>query len=110
MKKFIVAVVVLVLIALGVYYFTKAPATVEQTPVTTTGDTSGNTGVVATMPENKYKNGTYTATGTYGSPAGTEHIQVSVTLKNDIITAATVTDNEPRSPASKFNQDNFISG
>ncbi len=36
------------------------------------------------------KDGTYTATGDYYSPGGAEQIQVTVTLKNNIITAASV--------------------
>ncbi|MCF7865437.1 MAG: hypothetical protein K9M11_02955 [Candidatus Pacebacteria bacterium] len=33
-----------------------------------------------------YKNGTYTAVGSYQSPAGIEQIKVSVTLQDDVIT------------------------
>lgn len=36
-----------------------------------------------------YKDGTYSATGNYLSPAGNDEIQVSLTLKNGVITAAT---------------------
>ncbi len=38
-----------------------------------------------------YKDGTYSATGSYSSPAGAEEIDVSLTLKSNIITDATVT-------------------
>jgi uncharacterized protein with FMN-binding domain len=36
--------------------------------------------------KNKYKDGTYTATGSYNSPGGTEDLGVTLTLKNDIVT------------------------
>ena len=35
-----------------------------------------------------YEDGTYAAAGNYRSPAGTEEVQVTLTLQNDIITAA----------------------
>ncbi len=38
-----------------------------------------------------YKDGTYTATGHYSSPGGAETIGVSLTLKDGVITDATVT-------------------
>ena len=38
-----------------------------------------------------YKNGTYTADGSYQAPSGTESITVKVTLTSDKITAVTVT-------------------
>lgn len=37
-----------------------------------------------------YKDGTYTAVGTYESPAGPEAIDVTLTLKGDVITDTTV--------------------
>lgn len=37
----------------------------------------------------EYKDGTYTATGEYRSPAGNDEIEVSLTLKDGVITAAT---------------------
>lgn len=38
-----------------------------------------------------YKNGTYTADGTYRSPAGNETINVTLVIKNDIVVDSTVT-------------------
>ena len=38
-----------------------------------------------------YKDGTYTADGTYRSPAGEENISTSVTIENGVITASTFT-------------------
>ncbi len=56
-----------------------------------------------------YKDGTYSATGTYNSPAGKENIEVSITLKEDIITDATVTP-EATDPISQKHQNQFVGG
>ncbi len=56
-----------------------------------------------------YKNGNYSASGFYNSPGGTEQINVSVTLKDGVITDATVTSLARRSEA-RFYQGEFISG
>lgn len=40
--------------------------------------------------EDKYKDGTYTQTGTYNSPAGPESILVTLTIKDDTVTAVNV--------------------
>lgn len=59
-----------------------APSTTPTKPVSTP---------VATTPADTrkltvYKNGTYTAVGSYKSPAGIEQISVTVTLVNNVIT------------------------
>ena len=66
---------------------------------------------VAALPaaDTKYKDGTYAATGSYDSPAGMENVAVSVTVKDNVVTAATVT-NEAQDRESKHYQDLFISG
>ncbi len=53
-----------------------------------------------------YKNGTYTATGTYMTHAGSEKIGVTVTLKDGEVTAVTVKEMAVR-PMSKVMQDDF---
>ncbi|MFA5946693.1 MAG: hypothetical protein WC813_01575 [Patescibacteria group bacterium] len=58
---------------------------------------------------NVYKNGTYTAVGNYNSPAGSEEIKVTITLKEDIITDATVVA-MATNPKSVFMQGRFIEG
>ena len=67
----------------------------SQTPIDTTNtpaDQTANNSVSATpvVVNSKYKDGTYSAEGSYQSPGGTETIKVTVVLKNDIITDATV--------------------
>lgn len=56
-----------------------------------------------------YKDGTYTSKGGYNSPAGAEEINVSLVLKDDVITDVTVTSLATR-PESKNWQGKFISG
>ena len=56
-----------------------------------------------------YKNGTYSAIGNYGSPGGSETINVELTFSNDVITSANVISNATR-PASINWQEAFISG
>ncbi|MCS5495726.1 hypothetical protein NY547_00550 [Cnuibacter physcomitrellae] len=56
-----------------------------------------------------YSDGTYEATGNYQSPNGTEEVDVSVTLKGDVITAVTVTP-EATNPTSVSYQTKFADG
>jgi uncharacterized protein with FMN-binding domain len=56
-----------------------------------------------------YKDGTYSATGSYLTPGGTEKIDVSVTLKNDVVTSANVTP-RPISSTARVFQANFAQG
>lgn len=56
-----------------------------------------------------YKSGSYSATGSYQSPGGTEQVAVSVTLDGNTITAATVTP-KAASPTSVQYQGEFVDG
>ena len=56
-----------------------------------------------------YKNGTYSATGTYNSPAGLENVGVSLTITDDVVTSATVT-NMAGDRTSSHYQNAFIGG
>ncbi len=85
---------------------TPAPV-VTETPVVVTSSASVTvtSSVVAPTPApaptpaaHTYKDGTYSTVGTYNSPAGNEEIGVTITLKNDIITAVSV---EPKATAMK---------
>lgn len=70
-----------------------------------------HTGPVATAPVTgkKYADGTYTAVGTYASPAEQDNINVTLTLGNGLITDAKV-ENAAVNPISKKLQDMFIAG
>jgi len=71
-------------------------------------DTVGNVSETTTPTSTTltYKDGTYTANGSYISPAGDETIDVKITLANDTITAVTVTplatDSESQRYEGKF--------
>lgn len=56
-----------------------------------------------------YKDGTYSADGSYRSPAGTETIGVTITLKGDVITKVTVVPKATDPKSDRF-QDMFASG
>ncbi len=54
-----------------------------------------------------YKNGTYSAVGSYVSPAGPENVEVVLTLKNDLVIDATVV-GKATATRSKTMQADFI--
>lgn len=110
-KSFLsILAVVVAALAGGVYIYAK-PSTVEVANVAT----SAPVGVpVATpiSPETQttivlYKDGTYAAKGSYRAPSGEEIIDVSVTLKDGVITDSSVV-GHGTSPGSKVNQADFI--
>lgn len=74
---------------------TPAPV-VTETPVVTSSVEKPTT--TAPAAAHTYKDGTYSTVGMYKSPAGTEEIGVTITLKNDIITEVSV---EPKATARR---------
>lgn len=56
-----------------------------------------------------FKDGSYTATGSYESPGGNESITVHVTLQNGVITASSA-DSGAQDPEASEYQSMFISG
>ncbi len=74
------------------------------------GSTSQNSTACESASETtKVLNGTYQATGSYDSPGGTEAVKVSLTLSNDVVTAASV-QSETNDPTAAAYQSYFISG
>lgn len=73
---------------------------------TTTADTGSDTASTTSGP---YTDGTYDASGTYQSPNGTESIDVTITLADDVITDVKVV-GHGESPDSKHYQGEFIDG
>lgn len=71
----------------------------------TTANTTTPTASITTT----YKDGTYTATGSYDSPGGTEKITVHITLANGSITDTSAQSGANDPTAQEF-QDDFISG
>lgn len=86
--------------------------------VDTTSKKSAGTSSTATQPINTaadtatattYKNGTYNATGSYISPSGQESIELTVTLKESIITDTSLASNATDRNAKDY-QTAFASG
>lgn len=49
-----------------------------------------------------YEDGTYTASGTYTSPAGPESIAVTITVKDDVVSSVSITQNATHEASIKF--------
>lgn len=81
--KFIVSVVAFLAVVGGIFGFVlrKAPADIVTTPIENP---------VTAPVTGRYKDGTYSATGTYKSPAGPESVNVSLTLRDGVVTDSTV--------------------
>ena len=90
---------------------TTTPATVASTPAKTT--TPVVTPVtVKTAPAastSVYKDGTYSATGSYFSPGGPDKLGVTLTLANDVVTSVSVTPEAGDGTSARYQQ-RFISG
>ncbi len=127
-KAFLVYVVVLAgIIGLLVFLSRNGQDTATQNPMTdgtsapiesinnsgngSSTDTSGNTasGNGNSTGQSTYKDGTYTAVGSYMSPGGKDSVTVSLTLKNDIVVDSSVTNGANDSTSSRY-QNFFISG
>lgn len=80
-------------------------ASTTPTSTTTTDLMSSTTPTALTA----FKNGTYSSTGVYTSPAGKEQVNVSVVLENDIITDVTFK-GLAENPKSINMQEQFESG
>ncbi len=80
--------------------------TTTTTPATTS--TSPSSQSTSTAPS-VYKNGTYSSDGLYNSPGGVQSIGVSVTIQNDVVTAAVVTDQATDGDSDAYQQ-MFIQG
>lgn len=52
--------------------------------------TSGTTGSLTGTVQSQYKDGSYSVTGTYTSPAGSESLGVSITIQDDVITGVSL--------------------
>ncbi|KQR16456.1 FMN-binding protein [Cellulomonas sp. Leaf334] len=74
-----------------------------------TADEAAEQPSAAAVEEPAYADGTYTATGSYESPAGPETVGVSITLADGMVTAVAVTP-EATNPASQKFQNQFASG
>ncbi|MEO5920079.1 MAG: FMN-binding protein [Pseudolysinimonas sp.] len=76
-------------------------------PATTGGGTGG--GDAGGSTDGTYKDGSYTADGSYQAPSGTESITVEITLADDKISEVTVTPHAT-DPTAKGHQAEFVGG
>ncbi len=117
--KAVVAVILAGLIVFVIFVFLpKKETTVDNNsqqntvPVATKEMIQGQSSDLSTKKivsgNSSYKDGSYSATGSYGSPAGTESVKVTLALKNGIIESADVV-GEANDHTSKRYQDMFIS-
>lgn len=83
-----------------------ASGTEGSTSPTTSASTSASTGTSASS---DYKDGSYTATGSYQNPETVASVDVTVTLKDDIITAVEVTGSAKGGESAQY-QSAFIGG
>lgn len=74
-----------------------APTSSEAAASSSTADPTTAAAAAST-----YADGTYTATGSYSSPGGTETISISLTLSDDVITAATAEGEATGGPSSQY--------
>jgi hypothetical protein len=108
-REIIAALAVLIVI---VAIVTAASMSAKQNPAdaaVATTTTTTTTPASSTAPSTAYKNGSYTAVGSYDSPGGSEGITVDVTLQNGIITATSATSGANDVEAGEY-QSMFISG
>lgn len=105
----IILVIAAILAIAGTLYFkSDSVSQVEENTRPSVSETTGTNEDVD--PETgEYVDGTYSATGTYTSSAGQESVDITVTLEDDIVTAATFTGNATH-PTSKLNQTRFSAG
>ncbi len=101
-----VVVVILALVAYGGYKYTKKSDSLNQENTTQT-QTETQTGTPVST--SSYRDGTYTALGSYNSPAGPEQIEVTLTIKSDVVTGASVK-GLATNPGSVKMQTAFIGG
>ncbi|MDE1874597.1 MAG: hypothetical protein KGI79_00135 [Patescibacteria group bacterium] len=86
-----------------------AAGSVTNSDATSTTNTASIADTTQVAPADKYKNGTYSAVGHYDSPGGYDGLNVTLTIKNDTVTAANVT-SAANDPMSERYQQRFISG
>ena len=105
---------------------TSAPVVTTTSPDTTTSATDNSTAnnpvipvtpvtpvvktpPIATTKQYIYKDGTYTATGSYMSPGGEDQVTVTLTIAKDIVTDVSVTPGAQDRTSQRYQQ-RFIAG
>ena len=113
-----VVILAVVIIAVGITYFThkKADSMVSTTtsvasPVTSSSASSHTTSTSSSGSSNSaaYKDGTYSAGGNYQTPGGQESISMTITVKNNTVTDTTLQQNANNRDSREY-QSAFASG
>lgn len=103
----IVGIIIVVVVAVAGYQMmNKGTSQSTTAPVVTQQPTQEAAQQPNTTETSAYKDGTYTAVGTYTSPGGTEELGVTLTLANGVITDSEVEVKATR-PISKTRQEDF---
>jgi uncharacterized protein with FMN-binding domain len=86
---------------------TSSAISVSTTPSNTTGRPSASStgSTSASSPSGSYKDGTYTASGNYRVPHGSESIQVSLTLKDGVVASSSVQNSENDFDSAQFQEE-----
>jgi len=86
-----------------------SPAPSDTTDNTGIDSDAGNTSNLSTS-EEPYNDGTYSSSGSYDTPAGTESIDVTLTIAGDKVTDVEVVGHDDGNPDVKRYQAEFIGG
>lgn len=111
-NKAIIAIIVIVLLAVATAAVVMLTGK-KETPATSSTDTTSQqtTGSASTSSTTggSYKDGSYSAAGSYQTPGGSEKITVKVTLANGVINSVDV-ERDPTTREAEEYQGKFISG
>jgi hypothetical protein len=99
----IIGLIVIVAAAFGIMKYGKSEETGQ-----VSGNNSTSTPIAPSENTLVYKNGTYTATGNYVSPGGSETINITLVIENDMVVDATAVPQATR-PISVTMQNAFSS-
>jgi uncharacterized protein with FMN-binding domain len=87
----------------------EAPASDAPAATGESGPAGGPATAEAAAGSQTYKDGSYTETGSYQSPAGPEEVGVTITLEADVVTAVEV-EPMPDNPTTTLYQERFAGG
>ncbi|MES3004780.1 MAG: calcium-binding protein [Patescibacteria group bacterium] len=104
-----VLVLVLAAVTFGAFKLTKDDANTPADTNSANNTTPNEETPVTETDTYMYKDGSYSAVGTYTSPAGPEEVAVTISLKDDVITNATVISKASNEVSVKL-QGMFIGG
>ncbi len=82
---------------------TTASSSAQSTPTSSATTTAASTApATASTAANTYKNGTYSASGTYSTPGGAESINVTLTIKDGVVTDSSVSQSTTNRESQEF--------